>query len=321
MTVPRFDVTTLGEVMVRLSVPTGHRLEAATNLDLYPGGAEGNVMVALARLGRRVAWLSQLPSNPLGRLVANHLRVAGVDVNAVVWSATGRVGVYFTEFATPPRPTQVVYDRADSCAARLRPDQVDWDTLLDTRLVHLTGITPALSPSCRAVATELVQRAHAAGIPVSVDINYRSRLWSETEARACLTPLIQGVDLLFCSQGDAGRIFKATGDPAEIIQQLAEQSQAHHIIVTVGADGVYGWDGTTLRHEPALPVQIVDRLGAGDALAAGVIHGWLDHDLGRGLQYGVVLAALILSQYGDMLITTPDEVDMLLARTAGAIMR
>ena len=321
MPTPRFDVTTLGEVMIRLSVPPGQRLESAASVDLHPGGAEGNFAVALARLKRRVAWVSRLPNNPLGRLIANHLRSAGVDLGGVIWSETGRVGSYYLEFSAPPRPIQVVYDRADSCAAQMQPDQIDWDYLLDTRLVHVTGITPAISPSCRAVVTELVQRARAASVPISFDINYRARLWTEAEARATLVPLIQGVDLLFCGQADAGRIFGLGGEREGILRGLAEQTGAKNVVTTFGADGPMAWDGQRLWHEPALPVEILDRLGAGDALAAGVVHGWLNGSLAEGLRYGVVLAALILTQYGDMVLTTPDEVEMLLTRTGGGMLR
>lgn len=321
MSESHFDVTTVGEVMLRLSVPPGQRLETASRLDLFPGGAEANMVVALAQLGRRCAWVSGLPANPLGRLVANHLRSAGVDLGGIVWCETGRVGTYYVEFGPPPRPIQVIYDRADSCASHLGPDQVDWDYLLNTRLVHLTGITPALSPSCRALVTEVVERARAAGVAISFDINFRRKLWSEAEAAAGLTPLIQNVELLFCGQSDARQLFDCTGSPEQIVQGLTERSNAHHIVVTLGDGGVVAWDGAEYWHEPALPVQIVDRLGAGDALAAGVIHGWLDGDLALGLRYGVVLAALALSQHGDMVVTTAEEVASLLADARGGLLR
>jgi 2-dehydro-3-deoxygluconokinase len=117
----RFDVTSFGEAMLRLSVPAGTRLETARQLDMQPAGAESNVLAALARLERRCGWLSSLPDNPLGRLVTNQLRLAGVDVSAVAWSKEGRIGAYFVEFAVPPRATQVIYDRANSCVTQLRP--------------------------------------------------------------------------------------------------------------------------------------------------------------------------------------------------------
>lgn len=321
MAEPRFDVTTVGEVMVRLSVPVGQRLELATTMDVQPGGAEANVVVALAQLGRRAAWVSGLPQNPLGRLIANRLRAGGVDLGGVVWAPTGRVGAYYVEFAAPPRAIQVVYDRADSVASQLGPGQVDWDYLLDTRLVHVTGITTAISPTCRALVVELVKRARAAGTPVSFDVNYRSKLWTEAECARTLRPLIEGVDLLFCGQRDARGVFKISGEGEDLLRGLRELTGAKTVVTTFGDQGARAWDGQTMRHERALPMQMVDRLGAGDALAAGVVHGWLDGDTAQGLRYGVVLAALALGQFGDMVTTTPQEVESLLAQTGDVIAR
>ena len=173
-----FDVTTFGEALLRLSVPEGIRLQAATQLDLHPAGAETNIASLLARMGRRSAWHSVLPRNPLGYLVGDHLRKAGVDLSGVIWQDTGRVGTFYVEFSAPPRPIQVVYDRADSCITRTTPDMLHWDSLLDTRLLHLTGITPAISPSCYETVAAIIQRARAANIPISFDVNYRAKLWS-----------------------------------------------------------------------------------------------------------------------------------------------
>jgi 2-dehydro-3-deoxygluconokinase len=321
MTVPQFDVTAIGEVMIRLSVPVGERLDRAQPLALHPGGAEANLVGALACVGRRCAWVSGLPNNPLGKLVENHLWLSRVDTAGIVWSEQGRVGTYYLEFATPPRPTQVYYDRADSCAARLRPEQINWDYLLNTRLLHLTGITPALSSSCLEVTQEAVQRAKAAGVAVSFDINYRAKLWSEARAVEVLLPLIQEVDLLFCGQSDAARLFQCTGTAQEIVRKLADLSQARCVVTSLADEGVIAWDGRDFYHAPARPVQIVDRLGAGDALAAGVIHGWLDDDLDKGVNYGTALAALCLSMHGDTVITTTDEVEAVIRSGGGGLNR
>jgi 2-dehydro-3-deoxygluconokinase len=144
---------------------------------------------------------------------------------------------------------------------------------------------------------------------VSFDINYRAKLWGTDAARAVLEPLVQGVTLLFCSQGDAGRVFGLTGKPAEIAQALRERTGAQHVIMSSGEQGARLWDGQQWRQRPARPTTIIDRLGAGDALAAGVIHGWLEGDLSAGLGYGVTLAALALSQHGDAVVTTRSELE------------
>lgn len=311
-----YDVTTFGEALLRLSVPEGTRLQSATQLDVHPAGAETNIATLLARMGRHSAWHSVLPRNPLGYLVADHLRKAGVDLSGLRWQESGRVGTFYVEFSVPPRPIAVVYDRADSCMTHVTPDMLNWDALLDTRLLHLTGITPAISPSCYETMVTVVEKARAANVPISFDINYRAKLWSESEARAGLMPLIQNVDLLFCGQSDARRVFGIEGTPEMVVKAVAEVSGAKQAVVSLGAQGAIGWDGAQSIHQPALPVQIIDRIGAGDALAVGVIHGWLDGDFARGLQTGVTLAALALSQRGDAVITTPEEVSALMASTS-----
>lgn len=307
--------------MLRLSVPVGVRLEAATQLDLHSAGAESNLASLLARLGWSTAWMGALPANALGRLAATHLRAAGVTLDGVVWEADGRMGTFYVEFADAPRPIQVIYDRADSSAARLQPSQVHWDLLLDTRLLHLTGITPALSTNNAEIIQQAIARARAKEISISFDVNYRSKLWDAVSAATALRPLIAGVDLLFCGQADAEHLFGCRGDASERIRQLAEQSGARAVVMSIGDGGVLAWDGTTIHHQPASAVHVIDRLGAGDALAAGVIHGWLSGDLAAGLRYGSMLAALALSQHGDMVITTRQELETLVAQQASPFFR
>lgn len=316
-----FDVTSIGEAMLRISVPPGVRLEQAESLDLHPAGAEANVSVALARIGRKVSWISGLPDSALGRRVANPMRAAGVDLSAVHWCKEHRMGTYFVEFGTPPRDIQVIYDRADSCAAHLTPDQINWPHVLDSRLFHITGITPAVSPACLAVTQTGLSQARSAGVPISIDINYRSKLWSPEQARTTLTPMIQGIDLLFCGQGDARTVFGLTGSGKELAQQLVDLSGAKLVVMSQSNQGILAWHEGQWLEEPAVPVEIIDRVGAGDAMAAGIIHGWLDGDIPKGLHYGAMLAAMVLTQYGDMLVTTLGEVDALLATGGGGFSR
>lgn len=303
----RFDVTTFGEMLLRLSAPNGTRLETAAQLDMYPAGAEANVATLLARLERQTCWMGALPKNPLGRLAVNALRVAGVDMSGIIWSDSGRLGTYYVEFGEVPRGIQVTYDRACSCTAQLQVNEIQWDLLLNTRLLHLTGITPALSPSCLEIVMEAVRQAKGRGVPVSFDVNYRQKLWSEADAAQALLPLIQEVELLFCGQADAKRLFRCSGSMQEIAQKMLEISKARYVIVSFAEQGALLWEGRQWLHQPSRTTRIVDRLGAGDALAAGVIHGWLDQDVSAGLRYGVVLAALALSQHGDMVVTNKNE--------------
>jgi 2-dehydro-3-deoxygluconokinase len=317
---PRFDVTTFGEIMLRLSVPSGQRLESATNLNMYPTGAEANVVSLLARLERKTCWVGALPKNPLGQLAVNHLLVAGVDPTGIIWREGGRLGTYYVEFGEPPRGIQVTYDRAHSSITLLKSNEINWDALMDSRLLHLTGITPALSDSCRRITTEALRIAKLRKIPVSFDINFRQKLWSETKARKTLLPMIQGVELLFCSRIDATHLFGCTGEMRDIAKTMFNLSHAKNVVITHGEQGAVLWNGKELQHEPSRPTKIIDRLGAGDALAAGVIQGWLDGDTTVGLKYGVTLAALALSQFGDMLITTKSEM-VSLTNTSSMITR
>src|SRR5262249_5393830 len=159
--------------MVRLSPPSFRRLEQARSLDVLVGGAELNTAVGLARLGRAAAWGSRLTQNPLGPLLANPARGAGGGTEPVVWAHQGPVGVYFLEFGAAPRASSVLYDRKDSAIARVRPGMIPWAKVFaGARWFHLTGITPALSTTAAEATREALREARAAGVRVSIDLNY-----------------------------------------------------------------------------------------------------------------------------------------------------
>jgi 2-dehydro-3-deoxygluconokinase len=319
---PRFDLTTLGEGQLRLCVPVGERLERADRFDVYVSGTEGNVADTLARFGWRSGWVSALPDSPLGRRVQRHHVLAGVDLAAVRWTE-GRLATYYVEYAVPPRSIQVWFDRRDSCFARMTSVDVDWAYLLDTRLLHLTGITLAL-PGPQALVLEAVRRARAAGVPVSFDMNYRARLWSPAEARRVALPLVADVDALFCSRDDAVTVLGVPpGEPEAVLRGMGGVTGARHVVMSMGGDGLLGWDRTTdgVHHVPAREVVILDRIGAGDAMVAGVLHGLLGGDFARGLRYGALCAALSLSQYGDLPNVDADELERLVDAPGGMIER
>lgn len=318
---PRFDVTTIGEGQLRYSVPAGKRMEQAAQFDVFVAGAEANVTSLLSRLGWRCGWVSSLPNTPLGRRVRNELRLAGLDMSAVVWSDAHRLATYYVEYAVPPRSTQVFFDRANTCFTNLTREQLDWDYLLDARLLHLSGLSAALSPSIQAIIVEAARRAKDRGVAVSFDVNYRQRLWAPAAAAKILKPIIRDVDLLFCSRADADAIFGCTGAPEAIVQQLGALTAASYIVTSMSAEGVIGWDRQEFYRQPARAVEIIDRIGAGDAMVAGVLHGWLQGDFAKGLRYGALTAALALSQYGDQVVTNPAELESLLDSRAVDIAR
>lgn len=308
----RFDVTTLGEAMLRLSVPAGQPLETMTGLAVHLGGAESNVCAALAALGRRCAWVSRLPDNALGRYVLRTLRAAGVDTSAVGLAKDTRLGTYYVAFGAPPRATEVIYDRSGAAAADLTPETVAWEPLLDTRVLHLTGITPALSSGCFDLVLAAAQRAKAGGVRVSFDVNYRSKLWSPEAARRHLEPILPYVDLLFCGQEDVRTVFGLEGTVRDVLEALHTLTPAEQVVLTRSHEGATTLLGGELIDVPAREVAVVDRLGAGDAFAAGVLDGYLDDDIYTGLHKGVALNALVLAQHGDMLVTTPAELSAVL---------
>lgn len=318
---PRFDVTTIGEGQLRYSVPAGTRLEKTYQLNVNAAGTEGNVVSLLSRLGWNCGWISRLPQGPLGRRVVREYHTAGLDISAVVWPKTGRLAAYYVEYAVPPRSTQVIYDRKDSCFANMTADQVDWDYLLDTRLLHLSGITIALSDSVQEIVLEAVKRAKAKGVKVSFDMNYRKLLWTPEEAAVVVKPVFQAVDVLFCARSDARRMFGFDGSPQEIVEQISQLTNAQHIVTSLSDEGVIGWDREQFYHQPAREVGLIDRIGAGDAMVGGVLHGWLQGDFAKGIRYGALTAALALSQWGEQIVTNAEEVESLLNATNSDISR
>src|SRR5919204_1373052 len=160
----RLDLVTIGETMLRLATPVGVPLERATELEVEVAGAESNVAVAFSRLGYRTGWVSRLPANAMGRLVVNRILEHRVDVSRVLWAdRASRLGLYYLEASAPPRPGRVIYDRADSAFAQIDPDEVDWQYVAGARRLHLTGITPVLSPSCLALVRRALAEAKKAG--------------------------------------------------------------------------------------------------------------------------------------------------------------
>jgi 2-dehydro-3-deoxygluconokinase len=308
-----FDVVTIGEAMLRLSVPAGVRLEEAQQLDLHVAGAEANTAIALAQLGRSVTWISGLPTSPLGRRVDRELRANGVDTSHVQWVDGERMGLYFVELAGPPRPVSVVYDRAGSAAAAMAVDQIHTEVIDSAKVVHLSGITPALSKSCRHLSLHAAERARSSSARLTVDINYRAKLWSPEDAKPCLTELAEGADLVVITREDAVDVFGVSGEALDMASRLRKLLGAGCVVLTLG-DGGSVWDSDEgTGSQAAIPTVIVDRLGAGDAFMAGVIDGLLADDIDRGVQTGTALASLALGTRGDHVTTTRDEVERILA--------
>jgi 2-dehydro-3-deoxygluconokinase len=316
------DLVTLGETMIRLSPPVPQRIEQAVAFEINVGGAESNVAVAAARMGHSAAWLSRLPENALGERIATFLRAQGVDVSGIAWAPGERVGTYFVEYGKRPRPIHVLYDRADSAMSRMREEDVAWDLVENARIVHCTGITPALSPSCARVTAEVMRRGRAAGALISFDVNYRALLWPPERAGAALEPYCRRADVVLGAWRDMQTLFGAEGDPPEAIQRLRQGWGCEVLILTLGDEGAIGCDASGVVQAPAFEVEIVDRLGAGDAFDAGYLVAHLEgRPLADRLCFGVALAALTMTIPSDLALVSRDEVEALLARGEMGIQR
>jgi len=332
-----FDLVTFGEAMIRLSPPHFERLEQASSLDLRVGGGELNVAVGVSRLGLRSTWVSRLPNNALGKLMENRVRQAGVDTSNLIWSGDGRVGLYFLEFGAAPRASSVLYDRAHSAISAVKPGEIDWGRVFQgARWFHTSGITPALSDSAAAVTLEALRAAKMAGLTISYDLNYRSKLWPPHKAQAVQEPMMEFVDVLMTTEEDTKVVFKiAASSPRDdkgfaevsgesyrdVARQLQEKFKFKAVAITLRenplvwrntwtaiayADGQYFDD---VKYE----LEIVDRLGGGDAFSAGFIYGCLTkNSYADAVRYGNAFGALKHSVPGDFNWATLQEVESLL---------
>lgn len=325
MSAAAYDLVTLGESMWRLSAPGRERLAAARSLDVHIGGAESNLAIALARLGKRVAWWSRLPDNAPGENLVQVLRSHGVDVSGICrdGDVDARLGTYFIEFGSAPRPTRVIYDRAGSAASKMQPEDFDWSALRRTRRLHLSGITPALSASCLATVRRALQEARAAGTAIVLDLNYREKLWSWEVCRPVFDELAAASDLVISAARDARSLLRSGADITTVLRSLHERWRGPTVVLTQGAEDTLACDGREIHRAPTFrDVQIVDRIGAGDAFAAGLHCALLDgRPLPQALRYGNAVAALKLTMPGDIALVSRAEVDELLAAGAGGIQR
>lgn len=331
---PRYDVITFGETMIRFSPVDGEMLEQADYLRADAAGTESNMAAALARMGAGVAWVSVLPDHPAGRWIASRLAQHGVDTSHLAWqgdpdepsggrtddrgdtvrrpSRPSRPGVFFLEPGSPPRGSRVVYDRAGSAATGMTHAVVEQALRSGARIVHTSGITASLSPDCRETVAYILGNRAEGGYRTSFDVNYRAKLWSPEEARAVLETMLGEVDILVSTSDDVALIFGLDGTPEETIETLHGRFGNETVVLTLAEGGAVGWSAKSgyLYTQPYV-VEPVDRLGAGDAFDAGLLYGLLREDLATGLSYGTALSALCLSERGDMTWSTLEEVKKL----------
>ncbi len=304
------DVITFGEAMVRFSTPNNERIEQATSLDFRVGGSEANVAVALSRLGVKTGWITKLTDNPLGRKIENEIKRWNVDVTQVIWTFDDRIGTYYIEFGSDPRPSNIIYDRKNSAISNLNFEEMNIDYLISCKLFHTTGITVALSDKCASAVKKALEIIKEKKKFTSFDINYRSKLWSPDEARTKLDEILSNVDILFSSEKDIDLIFKPTKDLKGKCSDLINKYALKMIIVTRGPDPPYVLDDKEKElYGNGYRPTIVDRIGAGDAFDAGFIFGFLQNDLQKAMKYAEAMSALKFSIPGDFALIYKEEVE------------
>lgn len=319
-------VVCFGEMLLRLSPPGARLMVQAQSLEMVVGGAEANVAVALASLGHATRMVTLLPDNPLGDRARAELGAGGVDTRFVA-RGPGRMGLYFMEPGAGLRPSSITYDRAGSAFAQADATAFDFAGPLEgASLLHLSGITPALGPKGVALARAAVAAAQSAGVPICLDGNYRAQLWEswDSDPRAVLTELVSAATVLIGNHRDISLLLGKTfsGDGAErrreaveaafaafpnlqLVASTARQvvnSDHHRIAARVDARGS--------KHQTAeIDVTgIIDRIGTGDAFAAGVLHRYLQGGDARDMaECGLALAALKHSVPGDFCLIGPSE--------------
>ena len=319
-----FDLLSLGEIMLRLSPPDNERLTRSSSLSQQAAGAELNSATGAAMMGLRCGIISKLPANDLGMFIKNHVRLCGVSDDFLVYdeSRDARLGVYYYENGAYPRKPRIVYDRKNTSVNKLTIDDYSEDLFSSTRCFHTSGITLALSPQLRATAVEMMKRFKEQGTIISFDVNFRGNLWTGAEAKECIEQILPYVDIFFCSEetarltflkeGDAKSIMKSfTADyPISIVastQRIVHSPKRH----TFGSIIYSAGDDTFYEEAPYNDIEVVDRIGSGDAYISGVLYGLLSHkgEYQLALEYGNAVSALKNTIPGDLLSTDLKEIE------------
>ncbi len=340
-------IVTFGELMLRLKSPAFERFFQSPSLEATFGGGEANVAVSLSIFGENARFVTALPDNPIGEGALRELRRYGVDVSSIK-KTKGRLGIYFLETGADQRASNVVYDREGSCIAGVKPGDFDWKAILSgADWFHVTGITPALSRSAADATLEAVKAAKAAGVRVSIDLNYRKKLWKYGAApEEVMRPLAALADVIVANEEDvqkclgiaAAGVDVAKGElGTENYKKLAEAVKADFPNVRVVAITLResrsadrnGWSAVLsgrggFRVSRSYDIaDIVDRVGGGDSFSAGLIYGLLNFggDEGAALEFAVAASALKHSIPGDFNLATVAEVDALVGGDASGRVR
>ena len=312
-----------GEIMLRLSPPGFERLFQSPSLSATFGGGEANVAVSLAHFGCHSVYVTRVPLNPIGDAAVRVLRAEGVAVDHIQRGGS-RLGIYFAEAGASQRASEVIYDRAHSAISEIAPGTVPWpDIFAGADWFHWAGITPALGPQAAAVTAEAMAEAKRKHVRVSVDLNFRKKLWAEAAAQQTMRPLVAGVDTLIANEEDLQSVLGVSVANTDVTrgalnvaayraaaEQVAREFGVARVAITLreslsASDN--GWSAvlydaasSAFHQSQRYEVRIVDRIGGGDSFAAGLIYGFGQAwSADRALRFAVAASALKQTIPGD----------------------
>lgn len=321
-----FDAVGWGEVMLRLSPQINERIGQGTTFEKHSGGSELNVMAGISLLGRHTGIITKMPQNIISGYVKNRIRFRGVSDDFIIFDETpgSRLGVYYYEGGSYPKKPTVVYDRAGSAFTTMSLDEIPQGAYASTRVFHTSGISLALSEHMRKLGIEMLRRFHEAGAVISFDCNYRANLWDEDTARETICSILPMVDILFVSEETSRRMMQRKGTLEEIQRGYCEQYGIDIVCSTARkvnspkshtfSSTIYCAQENKSYTEHAYEnIEVIDRIGSGDAYVAGVLYGLLTGtDIQRALSFGDAMSAMKNTVSGDMPDCTLREIEGLI---------
>lgn len=318
-----FDLITFGETMLRLSPPVNELINKSNTFTKHAGGAELNVASGVSLLGLRTAIITRLPDNQLGTFIKNRIRSSSVSDDYIIFdkSPEARVGVYYYENGAYPRKPTVVYDRKHSSITKIKPEEIPEDIYGKTRMFYTSGITLALSEATRNLAIDMIKKFKAEGAQIAFDVNYRANLWDEDTARTTIKQILPYLDILFISEESCRRMFKKTGTLQDMHREFCRDYPNIQLIASsereVISPKVHSFTSTVylkrldkfFHEDPYKDIDVVDRIGSGDAYCAGVLFGLLKFDDAQtAVEFGNATCATKNTIFGDLPVSDYDEI-------------
>lgn len=321
-----FDALALGEILLRLSAPDNERIVRGDSFQKCVGGAELNVVSGISLLGLRTGIISKIPATDIGTYAKNRIRFCDVSDDYLIYdeSTEARLGVYYYENGAYPRKASVVYDRKHTSINSIQLEEIPDEAYTSTRLFHTSGITLALSKQSRSVALEMIKRFKKAGALISFDVNFRANLWTEARAKEYIEEVLPYVDILFVSEETARRTFKKTGELKEMMKSFTKDYNINVVASTerkvispkkhTFSSTIYDAKEDKYFEEPPYEkIEVVDRIGSGDAYVAGALFGLLKYnDCQKALEYGNASSAVKNTIAGDLPSTDLKELNKII---------